>query len=95
MSDTTFFTYKNRPLVRDDTTIYYGDPTKKYIVWLSIEQQEEVAGVKMAKLIRCRLMKTDPDLTPQDAIMSNKTTTRPTLYDALELANGLLKQVHC
>ena len=36
MAESSFLTYKNKPLVRKGNEIYYGDMTEKYVVRFKI-----------------------------------------------------------
>lgn len=85
----TYFTYKTRPVVRSGRTIYYGSMADPYVVMMNVTAEETVNEQKTATDIKCYLMKTDKNLNPMEAI--KKQASRPTLYDALELAAAWLK----
>ena len=84
-----YFTYKERPVVRNGKTIYYGSMAEPYVVMMNVTAEEKVHDISAATEIKCYLMKTDKSLNPMEAI--TKTAARPTLYEALELAAAWLK----
>ena len=45
-SETSFLTYKGKPLVRKGNTIYYGDMNDPFVLMFSIADSHEVHGVK-------------------------------------------------
>lgn len=85
----SYFSYKERPVVRNGKTIYYGSMAQPYVVMMNVTSEEPVNDLKTASEIKCYLMKTDKSLNPMEAI--TKTAARPTLYEALELAAAWLK----
>lgn len=85
----SYFTYKERPVVRNGKTIYYGSMAQPYVVMMNVTSEEKVNDISTASEIKCYLMKTDKSLNPMEAI--SKTAARPTLYEALELAAAWLK----
>ena len=44
----TKVTYKGLPLVRNNNEIYYGDPSKEYIVYLNVVSTRQVDGQEIA-----------------------------------------------
>ena len=86
---TNYFTYKSRPVVRSGKTIYYGSMAEPYVVMMNVTAEQTVNDQKTASDIKCYLMKTDKSLNPMEAI--KKQASRPTLYEALELAAAWLK----
>lgn len=84
-----YFTYKERPVVRNGKTIYYGSMAQPYVVMMNVTKEEQQGDVSVASEIRCYLMKTDKSLNPMEAV--TKQAARPTLYEALELAAAWLK----
>lgn len=84
-----YFTYKDRPVVRNGKTIYYGSMAQPYVVMMNVTKEEKADDLSVASEIRCYLMKTDKSLNPMEAV--TKQAARPTLYEALELAAAWLK----
>lgn len=69
--------------------IYYGYMSEPFVVMMQIVHQQEVNGLKVADKIRVYQIATkEPD--PVKAI--TKTSDRPNLYEAVDLANVWLKR---
>ena len=49
-----FFTYKNRPLVRNKNVVYYGRMSDPYVVMMQIHSTKRTAKWKSPKRSRCR-----------------------------------------
>ena len=81
-------TYKNRPLVRSGSTIYYGSMAEPYVVMMQVTDEAQTGDIKSATEIRCYLMKTDKNLTPMQAIVKNVTLS--SLFEALSVADRWL-----
>ena len=86
----TYFTYKGRPVVRKGRQIFYGSMANPYVVSLEVTEEQPDRGIQAASKVRCRLMKTDKNLNPMEAIVKN--AERDSLYDALQLAAAWLEQ---
>ena len=80
-----FLTYKGFPLVRNGNTIYYGSMSDEFVANLNIMSTHTEGGLEVADKIKVILMRTDPDIDPQDMVV--KTSDRESLYDALDVAN--------
>ena len=81
--------YRGYPLVRKGNEIYYGYMSEPFVVMMQIVHQQEVNGLKVADKIRVYQIATkEPD--PVKAI--TKTSDRPNLYEAVDLANVWLKR---
>ncbi len=83
-TQTSFLTYKGKPLVRKGNTIYYGSMSEPFVVMLSVTQSHEVHGVKIADKVTVQLLNTDPDINPIEAIV--KRTDKNGLWAAVEIA---------
>ena len=59
MSD--FLTYKDKPLVRKDNTVYYGDMSEKYIVKLEILTSHTEGTLEVADKIKISLIRNDSE----------------------------------
>ena len=84
MAENEFLTYKGKPLVRKDDTIYYGDMSEKYVVMRQITEYKKEQDLDVPSKITVTLMSTDPDAPPQDKIL--KKGERRGLYDAVDMA---------
>lgn len=84
-----FFMYREYPLVRSGNQIYYGYMSDPYVVMMQIQhQQKNEEGLMVADKIKVYQIATnEPD--PVKAIV--KTSDRPNLYEAVDLAHVWLK----
>lgn len=80
-----FLNYKDKPLVRQGNTIYYGYPMDKYVAMMQILNSEQVDGEDMAGDISIAIISTDESLPMKDRIV--KTTSKKGLYPALHIAD--------
>lgn len=83
-----FFTYKGYPLVRKGNELYYGNMSDDYVVWLQIQQAEDINDIKTATKVLIYKMATDESLEIMDKIV--KTSEKPSLYSALDIAYAWL-----
>lgn len=79
-----FFMYKNRPLVRKENVMYYGNVCEDFVCMLTVESFEELKDIKIGNKIFLQLISTDPSINPQDVVV--KHTVKNNLYDALDIA---------
>ena len=84
MEEKKFFMYKNRPLVRKENVLYYGDICEDYVCMLTIESFIELKDIKIGNKIFLQLISTDPNVSTQDVVV--KHTVKNSLYDALDIA---------
>ena len=75
-------TYKGRPLMRKDATIYYGSMADKYIIMLQVLSAEQKDGYSLANRVAIQLQYTDPEISSKDRVV--KTAERDSLYDAMK-----------
>ena len=59
MSD--FLTYKDKPLVRKDNIIFYGDMSEKYVIKLEILTSHKQGDLEVADKIKVDLIKNDSE----------------------------------
>ncbi|MCR5041816.1 MAG: hypothetical protein K6C36_06960 [Clostridia bacterium] len=81
-------TYKNRPLVRQGRSIYYGDMSADHVVMMQILSTKKVGELDVADKVNVQLVKTDPSLKPMEAIV--KTSPCRGLGAALDRASTWL-----
>ena len=79
-----FLQYKGQPLVRCENKIYYGDPTQKYILVLTILDTKQENGEDVPSRVLVQIQSTDPALA-QSAEKIRKEAEKSTLLDALEI----------
>jgi len=82
--------YKNKPLVRNGNTIYYGDVADKYVVCLQIESTQKVADIDVADKVIIQLISTDPELSRRKRII--KSAKKNGLFAAVDIAEAWLKR---
>lgn len=86
-----FFTYKGRPLVRHQDTIYYGDMNDPYVVMLQIKSEKPFEDLSLADKITVQMMATDITLPPDQLIL--KKAEKQGLYQALDIASIWLDRI--
>ena len=59
MSD--FLTYKDKPLVRKDNTVFYGDMSEKFVIKLEILSSHKEGDLDVADKIKVMLIKNDSE----------------------------------
>ena len=83
-----FLMYKNRPLVRNGKTVYYGNMTDKYVIKIDIKTKKTVEDMEVADKCTVQLMLTDPEIRSRKQIV--KTSEKNGLYLALDIADAWL-----
>lgn len=85
-----FLMYKNRPLVRNGKTVYYGNMTDKYVIKMEIKSSKKVDDLEVADKVAVSLIHTDDNMSPKDRII--KSSKKDGLYEALDLGAIWLKR---
>lgn len=70
-----FFSFKDRPLVKCGDTIFYGSMADRMVVQMT----------QSGDLFKLQLIKTDPSISPADAVVSSCERTGYT--EALDIAD--------
>lgn len=83
-------TYKGKPLVRNENTIYYGDMSGPYVAMLQIMDNKDFADMQLPQSVTVQILSTDADLRPKERIL--KKTEKSNLYDALKIATIWLER---
>lgn len=83
-------TFKGRPLVRCDKTIYYGDMGDKYVAMLQILSEAKFKDELLPNRVSVQIWSTDDELRPRDRVV--KKTEKNNLYDALNIASIWLER---
>ena len=89
-TQTPFFTYKGKPLVRKGDTIYYGSMGDDFVVMLNIQSHSKEGTLDLADLVTVQLMRTDPTVNPMDIVV--KKAEKHGLYQALDIASIWLER---
>lgn len=75
--------YRGRPLLRKDDTLYYGSMSDKYIIMLQIQDKKTVEGAELATKVSVYLQQTNENIRPKERIV--RKTEKPGLYEALDV----------
>ncbi|MEG0545674.1 MAG: hypothetical protein RR552_00670 [Oscillospiraceae bacterium] len=85
MDDTKkFLTFKGKPLVRKDNTLYYGSMTDPFVIMMQITATKEVDNLNLASKVSIQLLNTDPEVSPRERIV--KSSEKKSLYAAMDIA---------
>ena len=82
MAESTFLTYKEKPLVRKGNVIYYGDMAEQYVIKLEILSSVKDGENEVPDKIKIQLLKSDIQLSEKDRVV--KETTKASMFDALD-----------
>ena len=89
-SKNMFLEYKGKPLVRNGSTIYYGNMWEKYVVVMQIINQTKLFDEDVASTMTVQLVSTDLDLRAKDRII--KKTEKIGLYNAIDIGSVWLER---
>lgn len=79
----SYIVYKNRPMVREDNIVCYGNMDDKYILQLVIMTEKEFKGKTVPDKVVVQIMSTDKSLSESQRIV--KQDLKDGFYNALEL----------
>lgn len=82
-SERSGLSYRGRPLLRKDDTLYYGRMSDKYIIMLQIQDKKVVSGVETATKVSVYLQQTNENIRPKERIV--RKTEKTGLYEALDV----------
>lgn len=85
-----FLTFKGKPLVRNENTIYYGNMNEDYVVVLQVTSTKKVKELDVADRVLVQLVSTDPDVRPRDRII--KKAEKRGLYNAMDIGTVWLER---
>ena len=88
--ENTFFSYKNKPLVRSGNVLYYGDMNYSHVVKMTIKSTHTQGDMEIADKVAIQLLSTDPDVSPRKAIV--KSSEKPSLFLALDIGDVWLSK---
>lgn len=77
--------YKGLPLVRQDDTIYYGNPTDPFIVAIHILDKDKKGDLDMSSKTSIELMSTDPDVGDKERVL--RYSEKNGLYNAINIGS--------
>lgn len=75
--------YRGKPLLRKDDTLYYGSMSDKYIIMLQIQEKKMVEGAEIATKVSVYLQQTNENIRPKERIV--RKSEKPGLYEALDV----------
>lgn len=85
-----FLTYKGRPLVRKDNTLYYGNMFDPYVIVLTIKSTKKDGDMELADKVSIQLISTDPEIPLAKRII--KTSEKTGLYNAMDIGSIWLER---
>ena len=86
-----FFTYKNRPLVRSQNTVYYGRMCDPYVVMMQIRSKKKDGEMEIADQISMQMISTDLTVPPDKLIL--KKSEKQGWFQAMEVASSWLDRM--
>ena len=85
-----FLTYRDKPLVRNGNTIYYGNMSDPYVVMLTIMSKKQYKDTEIPDKVIVQLLSTDPDCKPRERII--KKAEKKSLYTAIDIGSIWLQR---
>lgn len=79
----SYLMYKDRPLVRENNVICYGNMDDEYVLCLTIMSEKEQDGKNVPDMILIQIVKTDENLPATEKIA--KQDIKRGLHEAFEL----------
>lgn len=77
-------TFRGVPLVKKGDTLYYGDPSGKFLILLKILEKEKVNELDVSTSVDIELVMNNPALSEKERLI--KKAHREGLYKALDIA---------
>ena len=82
--------YKNHPLRRVGTMIYYGSMAEPFIIMMQVKETKKEKGLEVATKISVELQRTAKDLRSRDRIV--KKSEKNSLYEAMDVSTIWLER---
>ena len=82
--------YKDHPLRRVGSMIYYGSMADPYIILMQVKETKKEKDLEMATKVSIELQRTAPDLKSRDRVV--KRSEKDSLYAAMDLATIWLER---
>ena len=83
-------TYKNHPLRRVGSMIYYGSMADKYIILMQVKESKKVQDMDVATRVSVQLQLTDPAVKYRDVVV--KKSEKDSLYAAMDVGSVWLER---
>lgn len=85
MAENNILQYKGQPMARCGNKIYYGDPSKRCILVLTILESKKNGDEDVPSRVLIQIQNTDPALEIGNPAKIVKETEKASLSDALEI----------
>ena len=76
--------YKNHPLRRIGSMIYYGSMADPYIILMQVKETKKEKELEMATKVSVELQRTAPNLKSRDRVV--KRSEKGSLYAAMDIS---------
>jgi len=76
--------YKDHPLRRVGSMIYYGSMADPYIILMQVKETKKEKDLEMATKVSIELQRTAPDLKSRDRVV--KRSEKDSLYSAMDIS---------
>ena len=76
--------YKDHPLRRVGSMIYYGSMADPYIILMQVKETKKEKDLEMATKVSIELQRTAPDLKSRDRVV--KRSEKDGLYSAMDIS---------
>lgn len=76
--------YKDHPLRRVGSMIYYGSMADPYIILMQVKETKKEKDLEMATKVSIELQRTAPDLKSRDRVV--KRSEKDSLYGAMDIS---------
>lgn len=83
-------TYKGKPLVRQGGFIFYGLPTDKYILFMSILETRKSGDMDIASKVLVQIQSTEESASYNDKVI--KQCEKSNFFDAFEIGTIWLER---
>jgi len=91
LTERDILVYREKPLLRDGNTLYYGDFSENFIVRFTILESEKVNDLDMAKKIIIELLEKNGDDISQAKL--TKKAERTSMWAALDIGIYWLEDI--
>ena len=81
--ETSFLTYKGRPLVRSGNVVFYGNLNDKYVVMMQILDSVKDGDLDKSTRVSVELQSNDPEAKHNERVIQK--TERKSMADAMEI----------
>lgn len=89
-ANTATLVYKNHPLRRVGSMIYYGSMADKYIILMQVKETRKVQDMDVATRVSVQLQLTDPAVRSRDVVV--KKSEKDSLYAAMDVGSVWLER---